>query len=158
MEINSKILEYIVDVCQKKMDSYVRPKKEFDKNIVESLVQEFYSLENKKITKIEWLISDDLVENKISSLKKPWVYHYESNITWILYYKYFYEECLKMSDNGCKYFVKESKKFYKKVLLLKNILENIDGITELDEDSGVVYLVKNDFSFIKKIPKVFTLN
>ena len=159
MKINSDILFYLVDVCQKKMESYVRPKKEIDKNKIESLVQQLYDLEDKKITKIEWLTNGDLVENKIVSLKKPWVYHYETNITWILYHKYFYEECLKIHiDDGCRYFVRESEIVYKKVSLLKDIFESIDGITELNDDNGVVYLVKNDFSFIKKLPKVFTLS
>lgn len=158
MKIDSDILMYLTTVCSEKMETYVRDKKNFNKKKVEDLVNQLYTLEGQKIDKIEWLSDGNRVDEKVITLSKPWLYHHDSHITWVLFHKYFYEECQKIKiDYGCQYFVEESAETYKKVLLLKEIFENIDAITELDENN-TVYLVNTDFNFIKKITKPFTLN
>lgn len=158
MKIDSDILMYLTTVCSEKMETYVRDKKNFNKKKVEDLVNQLYTLEGQKIDKIEWLSDGNRVDEKVITLSKPWLYHHDSHITWVLFHKYFYEECQKIKiDYGCQYFVEESADTYKKVLLLKEIFENIDAITELDENN-TVYLVNTDFNFIKKITKPFTLN
>jgi len=158
MKIDSDILMHLTTVCSEKMETYVRNKKNFDEKKVEDLVHQLYILEGKKINKIEWLSDGNRVDEKVMTLSKPCFYHHDSHITWVLFHKYFYEECQKIKiDYGCQYFVEESADTYKKVLLLKEIFENIDAITELDENN-TVYLVNTDFNFIKKITKPFTLN
>jgi len=158
MKIDSDILMHLTTVCSEKMETYVRDKKNFNKKKVEDLVHQLYTLEGQKIDKIEWLSDGNRVDEKVITLSKPWLYHHDSHITWVLFHKYFYEECQKIKiDYGCQYFVEESADTYKKVLLLKEIFENIDAITELDENN-TVYLVNTDFNFIKKITKPFTLN
>ena len=158
MKIDSDILMHLTTVCSEKMETYVRDRKNFDKKKVEDLVNQLYTLEGQKIDKIEWLSDGNRVDEKVITLSKPWLYHHDSHITWVLFHKYFYEECQKIKiDYGCQYFVEESADTYKKVLLLKEIFENIDAITELDENN-TVYLVNTDFNFIKKITKPFTLN
>jgi len=158
MKIDSDILMHLTTVCSEKMETYVRDKKNFNKKKVEDLVNQLYTLEGQKIDKIEWLSDGNRVDEKVITLSKPWLYHHDSHITWVLFHKYFYEECQKIKiDYGCQYFVEESADTYKKVLLLKEIFENIDAITELDENN-TVYLVNTDFNFIKKITKPFTLN
>jgi hypothetical protein len=158
MKINSDLLIHLTSVCGEKMETYVRDKKNFGEKKVEDLVYQLYALEGKKINKIEWLFDGNRVDEKIMTLSKPWLYHHDSHITWVLFHKYFYEECQKINiDHGCQYFVEESSDTYKKVSILKEIFENVDGITELDEN-GTVYLVNIDFTFIKKLTKSFTLS
>lgn len=159
MEINPSILSYLHQSCNYVIDSYTKPTKNKTKETIESLVKELYGLEGKHIQNIKWIHDDNFVEEQINKSKTPWVYHYDLNIHWILFFKNFYEGCLRFNeDSGCKFFIEESGDIYKKVLLLEKILQNIDGITELDENNGTIYLVDLDISFIKKNKLEFILN
>jgi len=156
VKINESILSFLHQICNQEIDYYVRPSEKKSDEEIESLVKELYRLEGKEIKKIEWLKNRTLLNQK---LKNSWVYHYDLNMQWVLFHKFFYENCLKFKeDDGCRYFIEESESTYKKICILKEILDNIDGITELNEEEGTIHLVSLDLDLFKNGIKKFTLS
>jgi len=160
MEIPNKIMEIITEKCQNVVDNYKKPDKRFiDIEGIEDKVKKLYELEGQKVNKITWLSDIFTVWEIVQGLDSPWVYHHKSNMPWVLFYKTFYETCLKMEEESCKYFVNEGKETYERISLLKDILDYVDGVTELSKEKGEICLVRVDISLINDIDiKKITLN
>lgn len=92
------------------------------------------------------------IKNTIKNSENPWVYHYTLNLNWVVFFNKLYQK-MWLSD-----FSKEVDDFdniYSKTCVLEIIFNHVDGIIE---DSGKVYLIKDDVNLIQKGIKKFTLS
>lgn len=83
------------------------------------------------------------VENILKDSENPFVYHYSSNLNWVLFFNKLYQ---KMWVND---YIKEGddlEVIYLKTCRLEIIFNHFDGIIEKEND---IYLVKDDINFIK---------
>ena len=102
------------------IENYVR-KPYLDKSGVRSLVEQLYNEEPKEFY---WLEDPIEIKQKVKNSSKPWVYHYSLNLSWVLFFKAYYEyvsqnpQLFNQTDvNGL--FLEESKETYQQVCLLK---------------------------------------
>lgn len=140
--LNSYNREHVTEKVRK------RPKDD-----IENFVKQLYGYDKK----IEWLNTNLEVNKNLSLTNKPWVYHYSVNLSWVLFYKCFYELVFNKLHNQnyeeLQYFIDEGTETYHQVCNLYIILNAVDGIMESDD---TVYLVKTDLSFIKQdVGKIF---
>jgi hypothetical protein len=150
MPIPNDILKLITENCEEKINNHKRVDGFFtEKAIIENKVRELFKTEGIKVDDIVWIKDVFVLREKIKNLK---------NMPWVLFYKSFYESCLKIKNKSCKKFINEGKETYNKIVLLKDILDNVDGIVEATENNTTVYLVKIDVNLINCDIKNFTLN
>jgi hypothetical protein len=153
MEIPKEILDGIIPSVHRLFEKYERnnPNKinmNFNKERLLELAYEFYN----KGKEIRWVEDINEVKKIASKSEKPWVYHYTLNLNWVVFFTMLYEHIYWDVNKEWK---DEVKPIYTKALHLKWLLENVDGIIE---DGNVVYLIKDDVSFINTKLEKFTLS
>ena len=146
MEMPYDTLDEIIKFTSN-IENYVR-KPYLDKSGVRSLVEQLYNEEPKEFY---WLEDPIEIKQKVKNSSKPWVYHYSLNLSWVLFFKAYYEyvsqnpQLFNQTDvNGL--FLEESKETYQQVCLLKEIFDHVDGILE---DNDKIYIIKSDIGLIK---------
>lgn len=83
------------------------------------------------------------IKNILKHSEKPWVYHYSSNLNWVLFFNKLYQKMWVYDyideDN-------DLEEIYLKTCRLEIIFNHVDGIIEKDD---IIYLVKDDIDIIK---------
>lgn len=153
MEIPKEILDKIIPPIHQLFEKYERNnynKKNlnFNKERLVKLTYEFYDKEKE----IRWVEDINEVKKIVSKSEKPWVYHYTLNLNWTVFFTMLYEH---IGWDEFREWKEEVQPIYWKALHLKWLLENVDGIIE---DGNVVYLIKDDVSFINTKLDRFTLS
>lgn len=142
MDIPKNILDKAIENTHKIFEGYERNHRKtlkLDKKQLTECVRRLYDEEKE----VKFVDNIHEIKTILEYSEKPWVYHYSLNLNWVVFFTIFYEHIYSHIPDEEK---ADARPIYYKTLNLKWILENVDGIIE---DKNIVYLVKDDATFIK---------
>lgn len=156
MRLNSKILDEIIEESTFRVETYDRISN-LSKEEIESTVLELFKHDGIKVKNLVWIEDEIEVYRKIKNLDQPWVYHYNVNLNWVVLFRTYFNYIINnnLVDVVHPDDFSDLEDIYLKVCCLNKILDNVDGLVE---DKNIVYIVKTDFSLIKKDIKKMSLN